>query len=222
MQNPQPAASHFINGQPVEDRAGDTITRLPPPSPLPMVVGDNMALDNWRSRGPFGAVQNFGGILIVTQSLENHMALVNLLDQLRAVTRDNGDPGGPDRPEAMFTPDGKPAGWVAALLARARAGKLSKFSSVLVRKIAGRTFARIGGIWFDASLRSKAKIHLVRRASPAEDALRAAAGKLQACFALGRYVILAAGKHKAVSLDALGIVKADDPTLKRILAAIRK
>ena len=196
------------------------LSRLPPGSVLEPIVADNIALEDWRTRGPYGAVQDLGGILLVTQSLANHMALVELLDGLRAATGDDADR--PPSAEALFTTDRRIAAWVAELLRRAREGKLSKFSSVLVRKMAGRALARIGGVWFDVSIGERARIQLVQRGTAAERAVREAAGKLEACLDLPGCVVLAAGADQAVCLDTVGVSKADDPALRKVLAGLRR
>ena len=122
-------------------------------------------------------------------------------------------------PEQMFTEDGHITPWVEQLLAVAKAGRLSKFSSVRVVKVGARRFARIGGIWFDVSLTRAARVYLVERATKAAASLLEAAPDLRPCFRLGKSVIVAADAETAVALDELGLSETESPDLKKIVKA---
>ena len=167
----------------------------------------------------------FRGLMVITQDYQAHLAIEKLLAGLRSklkgsryVSADMSGSGNPF-PEQMFTEDGHITQWVEQLLAAARGGKLSKFSSVRIAEAGGRRFARIGGIWFDLSLTRAARVYLVERATEANAALLETAPDLRACFRLGKSVVVRAGAKTAVTLDELGLSKAASPDLKKIIRA---
>ena len=113
---------------------------------------------------------------------------------------------GPITAESMFGPRGKISPWVVELLQRAREGKVSRFSSVRVRKIAGRTMARIGGVWFDTALSVRMDIHVVPRETPLERKVRDVAPGLRETLDLGPVVVVVSD-----DLNALCFEKTDMP-----------
>ena len=182
-----------------------------------------VAPDTWiGNSGEFASMRLLGGMLVVTQTPENHRAIVKLLTELRDRLGGRGGQAPTLWPEALFTADARPAKWVIELLGEAREGKLSKFSSVRIRKVGRRVFARIGGIWFDTALSASSKVRLIARGSPAAAAVVTAEPSLKGCFALGRCVIVAVGAETAVCLDERGIAEAGDPALKTIIEALSK
>jgi len=191
-------------------------------------IRESIDYENWRSYGGESArIRDFMGTLIVTQTSENHAKVADLLTQIRQTTRSTSvappapAPEAETRlPEALFTRDGCITEWVERLLASAREGKLSAFSSVKLTEAGGRKFARIGGVFFETSLTGRCRIHLIARGGGAKAALLGADPSLEACFALGPIVIVRAGERAAVSLDAFGITEADDKRLKALLKAI--
>jgi len=169
-----------------------------------------------------------GGVFVVSQTKESHGKIVKLLNDLRDRLRKTR-PAAPVRrnlaamqPESPFTTDGRIAKWVRQLLIKARAGKLSKFSSVRLAKAAGRTFARISGIWFDTSLTEICQIYAVARKSAAEAVLNKTGDKFRACLALGKHVIVKVDENSAICLNRDGISKTDNKKFKHLLQAIRK
>ncbi len=119
--------------------------------------------------------------------------------------------------EALFTPDAGVSPWVRKLLGKVRAGTLAQLSSVITRKVGTRTFARIGGVWFDTALTKTDRIRLVAQASPAAQALRDARPELKPCFALGAWVIVSLGGGLAVSLDEVGLADPKNPRFRALL-----
>jgi len=181
------------------------------------------------SGGEVGTMRELAGLLVVAQTAENHEAIAALLNSIRDRLRKGGETTdgtpaafGMELPERIFNPDGHITEWVEELLAKARAGKLSRFSSGKLSKVGRRQFARIGGIWFDTSLTQLCVIHPVARNTVARAALIKADAELKACFALGRCVVVRVDARSAVCLDELGITKIDDGELKKILAALKK
>ncbi|HET6428742.1 MAG TPA: VIT and VWA domain-containing protein [Phycisphaerae bacterium] len=186
-----------------------------------------IAPDSWMggaAAGTSGSVRYLGGTLVVRQTPANHLALADLLEQLRECV----DPAlaqavpGPAGPEAMFTQDGRITAWVADLLAKAGGEGLSRFSSVQVRKAGGRTFARIGGVWLDTSLTGADRIRVVRRESPAAEVLLRDRAKLAECFQLGPFVAVRAAEGVAVTLAPYGMAKAEDKELAAVIDAMRR
>ena len=108
------------------------------------------------------------------------------------------------------------------MLRRAADGKLSRFSSVVVRKVGKRKLARIGGVWFDTALTAKSQVTLIRRGSAAARAIRSVGPDVKSAMGLGRVVILAAGETRAFSLDDVGISDAYNAELKELLTAARR
>ena len=179
---------------------------------------------SWRTAGgEVGAVRELFGLLIVTQTLENHRALADLITKIRAMgPRVSAAVGAPDlsqEPEALFTARARLQPWVLRLLGRVKADKLSKFSSVVVRKVGKRVLARIGGIWFDTALTADSQVTLIRRGSPAARTLVSAWPGMKAALTLAQSVILAVGEKLVLSLDSVGISEADSPELKKLTAA---
>ena len=113
------------------------------------------------------------------------------------------------------------AKWLKELLVKAAAGKLSKFSSVRVEKIADRTFARVCGVWFDTSLTGQCRMHAVANDSAAHAALMNARS-VKKCLALGRIVIIKADNNAAVYVNQDGISESNDKQLKTLIAALAK
>jgi len=167
---------------------------------------------------------------IVLENEALHALLVELLNTIReklskrgALPRAAPFSGKPIMPpESCFTADGRITAWVEQLLARAKAGELSKYSSVVVRKVGGRLFARIRGAWFDTSLTQSCEIHLIARDTAASIALLKADERLKNCFELGLCVVVRADATSAVSLGHFGIEKADDARLKKLIGALQK
>lgn len=168
------------------------------------------------------------GVLIVNDTPAHQVAVLKTIYALRekmAAARRQGE--GTDLreawPEALFTFDGRLNAWVVDLLAAARNGTLSKFSSVVVRPGGGRTFARIGGVWFDTSLSPQATIALIAPRSSAAASLARQCPQAKPCFAVGPYVIVAAPDAKtALCLDPAGVVDAEDPFTRKIIDAFVK
>lgn len=182
---------------------------------------------SWRTAGgEVGLIRELNGLLVVTQTARNHRLFVDLIRKIRSAGAAVPEPPEtriwPPHDEAMFTPQARPAPWVLALLGRVRDGKLTKFSSVVVREVGKRKLARIGGIWFDTALGGTSRITLIRRGSPAARALLSARPGMKQAMTLGPSVILAVDETRAVSLDRVGIGEADSAELKKLLAAGRK
>lgn len=183
---------------------------------------------SWRSAGgEVGSIREFGGLLIVQQTWDSHLAIRRLLERLRDHKPAEQRPVTPtqttvEHPEALFTPQARLTPWPLALLQRAREGKLSRFSSVVVRKVGKRSFARIGGIWLDTALTKRSQVRLVCRDEAAADALLKARSDLKPCFALGLSVIVALDGRQAVSLDDVGLKDAADPKLRPLLPAPKR
>jgi len=178
------------------------------------------ALSWVRAGGEIGAVHLFGQVLVVPQTIENQHKVAALLRMLR---RHHGALHGiraPSHAESLFTPAGHPAPWVLGLLRRAADGTLSAQSSVRVRGVAGRTLARIGGVWFDTALTKRSRVVPLRWGSAAAAAVQAtpAAGQW---FALGWHVVVAAGEERAVCLTAAGLEDATAAPVKALVQALQ-
>jgi hypothetical protein len=187
------------------------------------LIRATIAPDSWRNgpaAGTIGSVRELNGQLIVTQTPENHRSLMDLLQQLREA-RLLVLPPRLGR-EALVTSDGRLSEWALKLLARAREGKLSKFSSVAVKRAGGRTFARIAGVWLDTALTAEEEVCLIALGSPGAEAVLKARPGLKACFALGQCVVVRAAPGLAVSMSLLGADDANDPGVAKILKVLSK
>ena len=203
---------------------GELRTRQQPVADIVDLARNTIDPTSWRTAGgEIGAIRMLGAVLVVTQTMENHRELAALIKTLRKTGPNVPEPVDPpdlaDEPEAMFTAHAQLKAWVLHLLGRARRGKLSKFSSVAVRKVGKRVFARIGGIWFDTALTAKSQVTLIRRDSPAARAFQSARPETKPALALGRSVILVIDETRAVSLDQIGITRSDSADLKKLLPA---
>jgi len=171
-----------------------------------------------RPGGNIASARWFRGLLVITQTPANHRRIKDLLTKLRAHRPTSVVRYVPLAaiPEALFTDEATPTAWVLDLLEKARAGRLSRFSSVVVRKVGKRTFARIGGIWFDTALTGSSRIALVKRGSPAATRLLAARADMKAWFQLGKSVVVAVAANLAVSIDTVAPPTADSrPSWRR-------
>jgi hypothetical protein len=178
---------------------------------------------SWRPTGELADIREFGGLLIVTQTWPNQVAVMNLITEIRRhLPLVFEDVETPTLPEAMFTSDAHLSAWVLDLLAKARSGGLSEFSSVRTARVGGRLLARIGGIWLDASMTPDAKVYVVSRGSEAASALFAASPALKECLQSGARVIAVAGPSAAVCLGAGGIANRDEADLKKLLELLGK
>jgi len=194
-------------------------------SDLRNIIQSSVFPDSWRWDRKIGRLTFLRSAMTVRQNFEGHLAIEKLLAQLRDRLKDSNhvlrdiSAAAKPFPEQMFTEDGHITPWVEQLLAAAKVGKLSKFSSVRVVKAGRRRFARIGGLWFDVSLTRAARLYLVQRASAAAFSLVRAAPDLRACFRLGKSVIVAADAKTAVAMDELGLSKTESADLKKIVRA---
>ncbi|MDP6543623.1 MAG: VIT and VWA domain-containing protein [Phycisphaerae bacterium] len=199
------------------------------------LLTDTVDRDSWREAGgEAGAINEVNGVLMILQTRANHKAIAKLLDNLRQtwlkrrpikiapIPWDGEPPRIEDQPEDPFNAKGRIKQWVIDLLRKAAAGKLSKFSSVRVKKIGSRTFARICGVWFDTSLTGGCQMHAVATDSGAHAALLKTDTTIEKCLALGRYVIVKTDDASAIYLNRDGISRADDKQLKQILASLAK
>jgi hypothetical protein len=167
-----------------------------------------------------GSVREFGGVLIVTQTPADHMKLAKLLAELR---RHFGTrpPGRLLWPEAMFIGP-KPSPWVAALIRAAREGKLSRFSSVRLQKVAGRPMVRIGGLWCDAELTGDDRVVLVHPQSAAGKALLTADPKLRELLELWPAAIVRVADGLAVCAAPDGLTSEKHADVVEVLKALAK
>ncbi len=177
--------------------------------------------------GTIGSVREFGGWIVITSTVNVHKRWVAMFNLLCAKLRGSGrlplkqvKAAAVLAPESLYSVDGRIVPWVAELLAKARAGKLSRFSSVKVAKVGARKFARIAGVWFDLSLGELCKIRSVARGAAAEIVLRKSDSTLAKCFALGEYVIVRVDDRSAVCIDTVGITDADDPAIRKIIKSL--
>ncbi len=94
--------------------------------------------ESWKPNGQVGSISELDGRLVILQTPAAHRAIADLLTKIRKVppveVLDTGVVGAV-WPEAKFSADGHVRQWVVQLLAKAREGKLSPFSSVLTRKV---------------------------------------------------------------------------------------
>ena len=216
-----------VGGEPTSLNRGWPRTRRDGLALMTNIIRNLIDPTSWRwAGGEVGAIHEFYGLLIVTQTKTNHEALSNLIRQIRAARPDvpgRANPFGSDwRDEPLFTSEARLTPWVLDLLKRAAGGKLSRFSSVVVRKVGKRKLARIGGVWFDTALTAKSKVTLIRRGSAAARAIRSADPDVKAALALGPVVVVAAGEMRAFTLDGVGVSDPDSTELKELLTAARK
>lgn len=175
---------------------------------------------SWReSQGTIGSARELNGMLIIQQTQEAHRQIGDLLGKLR---RHNHSPAVPEArirvtPEGLFTSEGNLRPWVLAVLAKAKDGKLSPFSSYATARIGERLFLQIGGYWLDTGLTAESRVYPVALQSPAAEQL---AGKSKGAIAqcLERpYVVVAMDKAVAVCLAESGLSQADNPDVRRLL-----
>jgi len=202
---------------------------------LRTLLTDTIDRDSWRDAGgEAGAINEVNGVLMIRQTRANHKAIAKLLDNLRRTWRkrrpvkiapvpwDGEPPRIEEGPEDPFNARGRINQWLIDLLRQAAAGKLSKFSSVRVKKIGPRTFAQVCGVWFDTSLTGGCRMYAVATDSGAHAALLKTDATLTKCLALGRYVIVKIDASSAVYLNHDGISQANDKQLKKLIAALAK
>jgi len=91
----------------------------------------------------------------------------------------------------------------------------------VMRRVSGRTFANINGVWVDTSVKKDQKTLTVKFGSDAYFAIVKAAATLKDAFALGDKVILVIGDY-CVSVGDEGVEKADDADVKAVTAAAAK
>jgi len=188
---------------------------------LTSMIADDIDPANWRSAGgTVGSMRFFNGILVVTQTVENHEKLEKLLAMLRRYRPTPNAAPVTGMPEQMFSSRGQLMPWVLALIERVRSGKLSPFSSVAVRKIRDRTFAGIGGFWFDTRLTERTRIIPVARYSPADELLKMQ-GHAYAELLGEDLVAVALDSQTAVVMSQWGIASDDHADLKTVLAAMK-
>ncbi len=185
---------------------------------LEALITEMVDRDTWvRNGGTIGVINTFNDKLIVAQTADNQRKIQDLLAMLRS-----GNPQ--ERPadtEGMFAADAHLRPWVLDLLAAARDGKLSPYSSVAKRKLGRRLLVRIGGVWLDASLTIEHRICVVQRRSPAHDMLVWKAKELGECLQSPQQIVMAVGPVLAVTLDSRGLFKRDDPDVKLLLDAVK-
>ena len=190
----------------------DTITRSVEPN-------------SWAPAGTVGSINDIRGLLFVTQTFENHVAVTHILNALKQGMKDIRPGAVPpeDWPESeyLFAPDGSIHPWVADLLDHAAKGKLSKFSSVEIAQAGDRKFANIGGYWLDVSLTVS---HKILPLAPASAAMREVIKRrpgVDKALELGPYVVVAVGPEQAVSADRAGAASAQEPEVKKLLDSVK-
>jgi len=199
------------------------------------LVKETVARGSWLSDGgDTGNIRVVNGLFLIVQNRANHKAIAKLLDSLRAASRERKpikiDPvpvaWRPPRiletPEDPFNVRGQINPWLIALLKRAESGKLSKFSSVKVRKIGARKFAMICGVWFDTSLTTACGIHALIPNSAAHTAVLKADPQIAKYLAIGKYVIVRTHDNSAIYLNIDGIADPKDPAVKNTVASLTK
>jgi hypothetical protein len=214
---------------------GDMRSRSDCVSEMKTLVAETVDRDSWRDAGgEIGDLKEVNGLLLIVQSRTNHKAIAKLLDNLRAASRqrkpikitplpdDWEPPRMSEKPEDPFNANGRINQWLVDLLKRAESGKLSKFSSVKVRKIGTRKFAMVCGVWFDTSLTAACRIHALAPESAAHTAVLKADPQIAKYLAIGKYVIVRAHDNSAIYLNADGISDPKDPVVKNIVASLTK
>ena len=173
-------------------------------------------------------IRPLGDLLIATQTAEEHEAIQTLLDGIRAALHSRrllesaAIATAAADPEAVFTATGQLAAWASDLLAAARDGKLSRFSSVKTAAAGGRRFARISGVWLNLSLSRKAKLYPVAARSPAGQAAVKAVPTIRECVELGPYVVVAVDDTAGMCLGPAGITDAKDKRAAGLFAALKE
>ena len=189
--------------------------------PLDRLIRELIDPQNWQwADGTVGSLHHFNGLLIVQQTPENHDAIEALLAELRSYRPSPRQAPATGMPEQMFSSRGQLMPWVLALIERVRSGKLSPFSSVVVRKIDGRTFAGIGGFWFDTRLTEQTRVIPVSRYSPADEVLQMQ-GQAYARWLGEDLVVVALDSRTAVVMSQWGIARDDHPDVQAVLAAMK-
>jgi hypothetical protein len=189
------------------------------------LISNSIAPRSWLSRSgkesEYG-ISVFRNLLSVYHQPRVQHSIHALLRQLAQSARRgrHSDILGPGAAESLFDGEACVSPWVIDLLRRVAAGRLSRFSSVEVKRIGDRTFAKVGGVWFDTSLTDTAAVYVVARDSAAGRAVREAAPKLAECFGLEDPAVIAAGAKLAVGLDESGIFRRDDADVRRLVAAL--
>ncbi|HOF17409.1 MAG TPA: VIT domain-containing protein [Phycisphaerae bacterium] len=183
---------------------------------------------SWAPTGDIGSIRQLAGQLVITQTQANHLAVVRLINQIRAnLRKSTALPAGIGptvrdlvEAEALFDLATRPMQWLAELLEKAREGKLSRYSSVRLAEAGGRQFASVGGIWIDTWLGASARVCTIVPDSPAAAALLQAAPQWKECFGLGSSVVVAVGGELGVCMGPFGAQEANDPVVIRILNAL--
>lgn len=216
-----PSRSNWSSNSGEENR----VTRCEGITQLTDTLRQTIDKDSWAPTGTIGSIRELNGLLIVTQTVENHTALANLLNTLKQGMKDVrpqvASSVEPPPPESLFTNNGCIQPWVADLLDRAARGKLSKFSSVQVRHVADRKFASIGGYWLDVTLTTSHRIVLVSPASAAMIELAKRRPGVDKAAGLGPYVVVAVGPEAAISPNPSGLASLQEPEVKRLLDTIK-
>ena len=159
--------------------------------------------DSWYPNGT-ASISLLDGVFIVHQTRKNHELVEHFLNAFRETrpTRYQGFRSASS--ERMFTEDGRIEPWVAALLAKAREGKLAAFSSVRVREVSGRKYARINGVWLDVNLTTDTQIVALTPDGPAARAVLSRLGPNREWTELGPVVVSAIDARHAVAVGADG------------------
>ena len=175
--------------------------------------------DSWYPNGT-ASIALLDGVFVVRQTVANHERLERLLNAFREtrLTRYQGFRSASS--ERLFTEDGRIKPWVAALLRKAREGKLSAFSSVRVREVSGRKYARINGVWLDVNLTTDTRIVALAPDGPAARAILPRLAPNREWTELGPVVVSAIDPRYAVAVERMGLEDAKDARVQALLKAL--
>jgi hypothetical protein len=187
---------------------------------LQEVLKQAVANDSWYPNGR-ATMNSFGDALLITNTSKHHKTIEHILSMMRKA---NPSPSGPNSVmsvESMFDRYRRLRPWVGTLLAKARLGKLGKYSSIRTRTVGKATYARIGGVWLDTQLEAGALLIAIEPES--------LAGALVIPFlpigdeidTFGPLVIHAINGQSGYAMESGGLSDAKDTRFAPLLKAIQ-
>jgi hypothetical protein len=187
---------------------------------LQEILRQAVANDSWYPNGT-ATMNSFGDALLITHTSKHHQAIERILAMIRKA---NPNPSGPINVmsvEDLFDRYRRLRPWVATLLAKAREGKLGKYSSIKTRTVGKTIYARIGGVWMDTKLETGALLIAIEPESLAGTLVIPLLPIGDNIRTFGPLVIHAIDGQRGYAMEGGGLSHAKDTRFAPLLKAIQ-